>query len=93
MARTIKSAAQRQHEKTNNALRVEANKRRRAAKRDGKAALKANMKAMSDMGKKVRADRQQAHIERNIAMAEAAAQRRADRAAASNDNGSVGLAA
>ena len=61
MARKTKSDAQKAHEARNNALRVEANKRRRKAKSEGKAAFKANIAAMKKLGKKVRSERAAAH--------------------------------
>ena len=77
MARTVKTAAQRAHEKDNNARRVAANKKRRADKAAGKAAFKANMKKMAEMGKTIRAARLAAHKERNAAASAEANARRA----------------
>ncbi len=79
MARKTKSDAQKAHEARNHALRIEANKRRRAKATAGRRALKANIAAMKKLGKQVRAERAAAHAERNAATAAAAAEAKAAR--------------
>ena len=82
MARKIKSAAQKAHEARNHALKIEANKARRARKSAGKKAFKANIAAMKKLGVENRAARIDAHEQRNAEAAYEAAQRKADRMAA-----------
>ena len=89
MARKTKSDAQKAHEARNHALRIEANKRRRAKATAGRRALKANIAAMKKLGVENRAARIDAHEQRNAEAAYEAAQRRADRKSAhtaANDN-------
>ena len=89
MARKIKSAAQKAHEARNHALKIEANKVRRARKSENKKAFKANIAAMKKIGAENKAARIDAHEQRNAEAAYEAAQRRADRKSAhtaANDN-------
>ena len=96
MARKIKSAAQKAHEARNNALRVEANKRRRKAKSECKAAFKANIAAMKKLGKQNKEARIEAHAQRNAEAAYEAGLRKVDRMkahVAANDNRKAAVAA
>lgn len=96
MARKTKSDAQKAHEARNNALRVEANKRRRKAKSEGKKAFKANIAAMKKIAAENKAARIAAHAERNAAAAAAAAEAKQARITAhqtANENHTAAKAA
>ena len=93
MPSKIKSAAQIQHEERNRALKAEAAARRAAAREAGLAAFQANIAKMKALGEANKANRIEAHLQRNAELAYDAAVMRMMRKTANDNNARMKKAA